>query len=193
MKKIIAILAIGLIFAVPTKSHATPTTNIDVVMTIQSLDITIFGSTFVVVGAALGDSRVSPRITVRNNGSTNEDYLIRVTSASGGWTLVTSTPGANEYRLSALFHQFDALPSTGTYEFQANDVLSGSYQTASNSVFFNEGETHTTANIKGFNVPVFNGDFSNERNVFFRFDAPSSNTTDTAATSHISLSAALTP
>ena len=67
-------------------------------------------------------------------------------------------------------------------EFQANDILTISDQTSSDTLFFNDTESHAIDAVKGSNVAP-----NEERNLYIRFDAPQGGSG--SATSQISVNA----
>jgi hypothetical protein len=196
LKKLIGVIAAVAIAGYIAKVALTANTaNVDVVMTIESISITNILPLQITVGAPPGGKRVTTRQNdFVNNGSVNEDFSIKVGSTTPStWSLVSTTPGTDQYRLSALWHEYNTLATNGTTEFQANDILTSSNQLSSDTVFFNDSETHATTNVKGYNVPVFGNNSANERSLFFMFEAPSSTTTANTATATVNVTAAATP
>ena len=160
---------------------------VDVVMSIVTLQIQIDPCCQNLnVSVNLTDNFVRDRVIVKNTGNVNQDYALKVTSTTGsGWTLVTGSPGTNEYRLSALWHEWSPIPATT--EFQSNDVLTSSDQTSSDSVFFNEvSETHSVFGTKGYLVPP-----DNERNLFIWIQGPSGGSG--SLTAHLGLTVLASP
>ncbi|OGR97750.1 MAG: hypothetical protein A2902_03735 [Elusimicrobia bacterium RIFCSPLOWO2_01_FULL_64_13] len=199
MKKIsIAAAAIAIASYAAWKVHSATSAKVDVVMTIATVDVSIKGSTSALVNAALGGSRstkLDSRVIVLSSGSFNQDYSLAVQDGPNpNWTVYTTTStGAvpeDQYRLFAVWHEFNAMFSTATAEYQGNDLLTGSNQTSSALVFFNnDQEPHASVGaVGGFNVPA--GD---ERNLFFRFDAPASITGPGTSTAQVTVTAAVTP
>lgn len=122
MKKRIVVLASFLMLAV--QARASDNTTLSVVLSLQSVSIVSNVDT-INVAAALTKSRVSDRVVLTNNGSVAEDFSLKVTSTTGGWTLTGGLPGTDQYRLFALWHHFSTLTSTMTNEFQTDDILTG--------------------------------------------------------------------
>jgi hypothetical protein len=62
---------------------------------------------------AVGESEKAPvpdKVTIKNTGNVNEDFMIKgASSLPDGWTLTSNTPGTDTYR-----HKFSA-QSTGTF------------------------------------------------------------------------------
>lgn len=183
MKKL---LVASLMF-LSVKAGAVDNTTLSVILSLQSVSVTSNVDT-VNIAAALTKSRVSDRAVFTNNGSVAEDFSIRLTSTTGSWTATSGTPGTDQYRLFALWHHFSTLTSTMTNEFQTDDILTASPQQSSDVTFFNDSETHETNNVKGYNVAT--GD---QRNVFFRFDAPSSTATANSSAASVNVSATAIP
>ena len=176
------LLASFMIFVSTAGSHVSPVfagpdSGVDVVMVVQAVNFEFLGGTNFNVDVAVAQNEVRPRIIIKNTGSASQDYALRVSNSTGAsWTLVTGTPGADQYRLSAVWHQWDVTPATS--EFQSNDVLTLSDQKSSASEFFNDSETHgNNSDNVGYNVPV-NG----ERNLFVWVQGPSSGSGSLTAT-----------
>ena len=157
---------------------------VDVVMTIQALTVQRVSDGSASIMAAPGTSKVMDRIVFKNDGNGAVNYAVKVASTTGSWTLVSSVPGASEYRLSAIWHQWDSKPSTS--EFQANDILTASDQTSSDTILFNDNESHATTGVKGYNVPT-----NEERNLYLKFDSPASGTG--SSTAHVNVTAIAIP
>lgn len=153
---------------------------VDIVMTIQSLTIQRLSENSLAVMAAPGVSQVTDRTIFKNDGNGSVNYAIKVARTVGTWTLVSGVPQANQYRVYALWHQWDQKPAVN--EFQANDILTASDQTSSDALFFNDAESHAIDSVKGSNVAP-----NEERNLYIRFDAPQGGSG--SATSQISVTA----
>jgi hypothetical protein len=117
-----------------------------------------------------------PRSTIKNNGSGTISYTALATIA-GGWTLAAA-PGANIATLQGIFTKAVTLaddPANGLTlaagNFQANDILTGTAQTATANILGDDNDT-TTPVIKGNNVDPTNS----TRNLRYRFQAPTSAT-----------------
>lgn len=156
----------------------------DVVMTVQNLTVQRVSDQSAPIMAPPGTSRITERVVFKNDGNGAVSYAIKVTSTTGNWTLVAGVPGANEYRLSAIWHQWDSKPAVT--EFNANDILSANDQTSSDTAFFNDNETHETNSVKGANVPA-----NEERNLYLKFDSPASGSG--SAKAHIGITAIAIP
>jgi hypothetical protein len=105
-------------------------------------------------------------ITVTNNGNVAERYSLQL-SAPAGWTAVTDTaPGAEEFRFCGNFQTATAQSSHFVIGVSSSDAIGTAMRVSSNADFGkdNEGEA-----AKGYNVPV-----SEERYLWFRFEAPTS-------------------
>ena len=167
-------------------SFSADNASVDVVMTIQSVSIVSLSASSVAIAAPFGGSRVTERVVFKNDGNGNENFSVKITSTTGNWTLTQNSPGANEYRLSAIWHYYDIKPLAN--EFQANDILfpEGTYKDSSDTVLFNDTDPHSTETVKGFNVSV-----DGQRNLFFKFDSPTSGSGNARA--HVNVSATTVP
>ncbi len=196
MKKIvekIVILKLGLVSAMLFSGvvFGAESVTVDVVMTVQKLSVARLDSGSKSLTVIQGQSAITERMVYKNDGDVNEDFAIKAVKKSGDWNLVSTQPGTDEYRLSALFHHWNLKPTAD--EFKSDDILTASDNISTDSAFFNDLETHTkdaenkneqlVADQKGKAVPV-NG----ERSLYVKFDAPSS-ITSKSGTTQISLTA----
>lgn len=158
--------------------------SVDVVMTLQNVSVARLSDAALNIRVAPAASKVTDRAIYKNDGSDAEHFTIKIARTTGNWRPVSTVPGANEYRLFGIWHQWDAAPAVT--EFQDNDILTTTYETSTNTKFFNDTETHSTDGVKGNNVEP-NG----ERNLFIRLDAPASG--NGSATAEVNVSAVVVP
>lgn len=200
MKKL-SIIVIGLAVAVSaaTKLYSAESAKVDVVMTITAVSVAILSSSFVVVTSSLTGSRSTVeanRIEIQNDGDLSEDYFLSIADGeeNDNWNVkvdtMQATPGANEYRLYAIWHEFNKMVSTNTaQDYQGNDLLTGVNQGSTGLVFFDDDDDHAGPDaVGGFGVPK-----AAARNLFFRFDAPTSQNTELTSTAQVTVTASLSP
>src|SRR3990170_6374561 len=107
------ICLIVLTFWVSVTQAANPAT-INVTVTIQNLSVSATGPIAfgtVTAGSATVNSTAS---TVTNDGNVTETYSLNLANPAG-WTAVQTTPGAEEYALSAQFNS--TAPAGGTFTY----------------------------------------------------------------------------
>ncbi|KKR68756.1 MAG: hypothetical protein A3I11_07585 [Elusimicrobia bacterium RIFCSPLOWO2_02_FULL_39_32] len=158
--------------------------SVQVVMTLQNVSVARLSDGALNIKVSPGTSKVTDRSIYKNDGNVAVHFAIKIAGTNGNWTPVITVPGANQYRLSALWHQWDATPAVA--EFQDNDFLTTDYQTSTDTKYFNDSETHLTDGVKGNNVQP-----DEERNLFIRLDAPASGTG--SATAEVNVSAVAVP
>ncbi|MBI2119701.1 MAG: hypothetical protein HYT97_08755 [Elusimicrobia bacterium] len=158
--------------------------SVEVIMTLQNVSVARLSDAALNIRVAPGASKVTDRAIYKNDGSDAEHFTIKIAGTTGNWTPVITLPGANQYRLSAIWHQWDVTPAVT--EFQDNDILTTSYDTSTNTKFFNDTETHLTDGVKGNNVQP-----NEERNLFIKLDAPASGTG--SARAEVNVSAVVVP
>lgn len=188
MKKAIAMmLGIALVAAVAKKILAVDNQDVTVVMSIQSIDLTVDGASLLPVAAKAGQYKIIPgHVVVANTGNVNEDFSLRITSVTGivgsTWNVVeVSTPGTNEVQLHAIFAMYKANPTISTNSFSGADdyLATGTYRTSSANNFwcqtcssfdvgFSTAQDDTAGG--GYNVGI-NGFFNNQRVLYLRFGA----------------------
>ncbi|MBI2118259.1 MAG: hypothetical protein HYT97_01370 [Elusimicrobia bacterium] len=179
-KLVIGVLGIAIAMSLQGIAFCGQSALVDIVMTIQNLSIQRLSENSIAVMAAPGVAQVTDRTIFKNDGNGAVNYAIKVANTVGTWSLVSTVPQANQYRLYALWHQWDQKPAVN--EFQANDILTVSDQTSSDTLFFNDTESHAIDSVKGSNVAP-----NEERNLYIRFDAPQGGSG--SATSQISVNA----
>lgn len=125
--------------------------TVDVVMTIQTLDVTLLNGTtaFTITTLPNGVKRVPPEpVNVRNTGNFLQDYQVKTATASGNWTTqeTTGALSVNQYRLRGVWAVFGAtLAATVPGSWGDNDIITTSNQTSSATKFF--AETESSANV----------------------------------------------
>ena len=187
-----AALGIGLLAAGQAQSAENVT--IEVLLTIQSVNIEVVGSTSIAVSAPAASSRISARGVIKNvvgSGSGNVDYSVKIASQTGSWTLYTNADAVpqDNYRLRAIWAIWTATMTTA--DFNDNDILTLSDQASSSTVFFSD--SGTAANV---GTPAVDGGTNvapgSERSIFFRFDSGASGTTGSHS-AYVQVSASATP
>ena len=169
--------------------------TIDIVMSIQSLDVTAV-KVYDAVSAVAGASKVlTGRAVFTNAGNGPQDFSVRIASTSGTWTPYTgaSSVPQSQYRLRAIWAVYNATVAASS--FDDDDILSGSNQLSSATKFFSgtgsASDVGTAASNGGYSVPI-SGVGDPQRHLFFRFDAGASGTTGTA-TAFVNVTATATP
>jgi hypothetical protein len=193
-------MGIALTAVVAKKAFTTDNVSVDVVMSIQSVAIEMDKVILPVASNPLTKKLISGRCVVKNTGNVNEDFSLTIASrtavGSSTWSVVTTTPGANEFQLRAIFAEYKAVPTLTIPMFEeTNDSLStGSYVAASGSNYWCEtcpsGDVGFSSNSAGNNVGV-SGLADNQRHLYFRF-YPGTQTTGTT-TAWVSVLATATP
>lgn len=174
MKKFATKLAVALAFvAVASSAKAALSQSVNIVLTMANLSVARIGGTgdIAISGGPNGDV-VSERIIIQNDGASVERFLVRLANAGTNWALITGTHaanptmGVNQYRLSALWHQWDVTPATS--EFADNDILTPGDGFSGLTTFFNDAETHgINADNQAGSVNVLA-----ERSLFIRGELP---------------------
>ena len=136
MKKVMAMMiGIALVAVVAKKTLAVDNQDVVVVMSIQSVGITVDGANLLPVSASPQHYRVaSGGVVVSNTGNINEDFSLRITSvapvspSTTTWNVVeNSTPSVREMQLHAIFAMYKAVPTISTTSFnESDDYLSTS-------------------------------------------------------------------
>ena len=178
---------------------------LDVVMTVQNVSIYSVSTGPYVVVSTLTSSKIVGPMIYRNDGNGPETFSIKIASNSGSWAPITtaystpnSMPGANQFRLGAIFHNSAFLPTIS--EFNDNDIVTSNLLDSSETIFFNDNDplahlqdTSTPPNnikdqyLKGNNIPGLdpNNIFQSQRNLYIRYDAPSSGSGSVRATLNV--------
>jgi len=178
MKKAILLLLKGticflaVVFWTSAIRAANPAT-INVTVTIQNLSVSATGPIAfgTVVASSLTVSSDSSRVV--NDGNVTETFWLMLTNP-GGWTAVQAAPVAEQYCLSAQFNSNKPTAVSFTY---ANHALSTT-STASSASKFAGDQT-------GLSVSATGG-----RNLWLKFEAPSSTTVTTQQTIVVTVTAA---
>ncbi len=193
MKKILIILAICTLSTGRNTLWAGDKT-LDVVMSVQILDIELnpASTDYRNIQLTVRELKII-RSTIKNIGTGNQDYSLRIASTTGVWRPVSRIPLIDEYALTAIWHEWNTLFATDTIrsvlEMQPNDFVTPSFQTSSDKVFFNDFETHAKSGVQGTNVPVFE-----DRNLFILVVGPSASTSGGEnATAHMEIQVSATP
>lgn len=165
-----AVALILLIFCTSAVYAANPAT-IDVTVTIQNLSISTTGP--IAYGTVTTSSTTvsASASTVTNDGNVTETYDVKLTDPAG-WTAVSGAPGSETYRLSA---QFNVAQPTAV-SFGADHDLTTTDQTSSATIF--------AGDQTGLSVAA-----SATRNLWFKFEAPTSTTVTTQQTITVTLTA----
>ena len=177
-----AFLAICLVFVASGVYAYTETQDITVLVIIQKLSVAVSPSQYdfgAVVEGSL-DNVATSSITVTNDGNYTEKFKMSFPSGepNGTWDSVTaSVPGAEEYRLSAIFK--DAAPVTGDY-LASDSFCDGYERTATTADLARDADNDS---MKGFNVSA-----TSTRGLWFKFEAPST----TAITTQQSIATRIT-
>lgn len=149
-------MAFGLT-GLPSTSWATNPATITVTVTIQNLSVSTGGPIAFGTVTAGSQSVSGAGSTVTNDGNVTETFSLSLTNP-GGWTAVAAAPASEQYALLAQFNS--GAPTSASFTY-ANHALSTTSVGASGTVF--AGDTN------GLSVAA-----SAARNLWFRFDAPSS-------------------
>jgi len=170
------LLILGLV-GLASQAYAGDTADITITVKIQKLSVAVNPTSYDFGTMTAGSSEIaSSYIAVTNDGNVTEKFKLGIPSGEqGSWTPVTTTPGSEEYRLSAIFK--DAQPST----YGAEDSFTvGVERTASTDDL---AETGGVEGEKGYNVAQ-----DAARKLWFKFEAPS----DTVITTQQSITARVT-
>ena len=203
MKKILAIAGFLTLPWAAASLQAVDNATVDIVMSIQSIDVTglkVFDAvaTDVAASKVVRAGSVPGRAVYTNTSNVSEDFSVRIASTSGSWTPFTGTTAVpqDQYRLRAVWAGFFASTmGLVTSDFNDNDILTGSNQLSSSTVFFSESsavsKVGTPAANGGAGIPV-TGVGDNARHLFFRFDSGASGTSGTS-TAWVNVTATATP
>ncbi len=168
--------------------------SLDMVMSVQVLDTQLnpASTDYRNIQLSVGENAII-RSTIKSIGTLNQDYALRIASTTGTWTPVVFVPSTDEYRLTAVWHEWNTMFTTDTVhssaEMQSNDILTAGSALSSNTVFFNDSEIHATSDVKGFNVPP-----QEDRNLFIWVQGPTDSTSGGAnSTAHIAITVTATP
>jgi hypothetical protein len=174
-------LVICLVFVASGVYAYTQTQNITVKVIIQKLSVSVSPSEYDFGGMTENSSEVATSsITVTNDGNYTEKFKMDFPSGepNGTWNSVTaSAPGAEEYRLSAIFK--DVAPVTDDY-LASDSFCDGCARTATTTDLARDGDADS---VKGLNVSA-----TQTRGLWFKFEAPST----TAITTQQSITTSIT-
>ena len=150
----------------------------------QDSTLSIFiGSSSYDFGAVIKGSTTTATgsITVTNNGTVNERYSVHLT-APIGWTCVTDTaPGAEEFRMCGNFQTATAQSSHFDIGGSFSDAIGTIQRLCSTGDF---GKDDEGEGVKGYNVPP-----TQDRYLWFRFEAPTSTSLTTQQTITVTITA----
>ncbi len=124
-------------------------------------------------------------ITVTNDGNVAERYSLNLTAPTG-WTAVTDTaPGVEQFRMCGNFQTATVQASHFVIAVSSSDAIGIAQRVCSNADFAkdNEGEA-----VKGYSVTA-----TQERYLWFRFEAPTSTTLMTQQTITVTITAEQQP
>jgi len=174
MARLTHVCAVALIVALAVfaaEANAASTADITVTVTIQNLSVSLSSNTWAlgtVVAGSTTQMTEADDITVTNDGNVDEDFTLKLTDPSA-WT-AGATAGADVYVMSGLFCASADAP--GGSDFQADDVLTTTTQTATSAVFGYVGGSDD-----GVAVPA-----GNSVDLWLEFQAPTSTTNFTQQT-----------
>ena len=173
-RKLVVPAALAAVAAVTGPVWAANPATISVTVTIQNLSVSATGP--IAFGTVVAGSQTvsGAASTVTNDGNVTETYSLNLTNPAT-WTAVGAAPSAaEEYALLALFN--NAAP-VGTDFGYANHALS-TVSTASSGTKF-------AGTQSGLSVPV-----TQTRNLWFRFNAPTSTAVTTQQAITVTVTAA---
>ena len=171
--KLVALVSFAAMMGTSSAAWAANPATISVTVTVQALSVsatgpiafgTVVASTSTVSGSAS---------TVTNDGNVTETFSLSLTNP-GTWTAVQAAPSvAEEYALLAEFN--NAAPTSGSFSY-ANHALSTTSVASSATKF--------AGNQNGLSLPA-----TTTRDLWFRFDAPTSTAVTTQQTITVTLTA----
>lgn len=164
--------AIGLVMIVllSSASQAATTADINVTVTISNVSVTATG-TYAFGTVVTSSSTISgTAITVTNNGNVAETFSLKLTNPAS-WTAVSTVPGAEEYRLSAMFNT-DGLGTWGAAHYLTTSSVASSV-------------TQFAGDERGDAVAA-----AATRSLWLKFQAPSSTAVTTQQTIVVTVTAA---
>ena len=166
------LLTVAILTGASTAFAANPAT-ITVTVTIQNLSVSATGP--IAFGTVLAGSITvsTASSTVTNDGNVTETYSLDVTDPAG-WTSVQAATGADQYALHAQFNSIAPTAISFTYADHAMSTTS----TACSATKFAGNQT-------GLSVAT-----SGVRDMWFKFEAPSSSTVFTEQSITVTVTAA---
>ena len=163
-------VVLGVLAAAPAFA-ANPAT-ISVTVTIQNLSVSASGP--IAFGTVIGGSQTvaGSASTITNDGNVVETMSLSLTNP-GSWTAVQAAPGAEEYALLAQFN--GAAPTAASFVYADHALTTTSV--ASSATKFAGGQT-------GLSMAA-----AATRNLWFRFNAPTSTAVTTQQTISVTVTA----
>jgi len=176
------VAALAFVVAAATGAKAAVSQTINIVLNMSNLSVLavfpVDGGTFTTIAGSSNAVVTTDRMIFQNDGVSVERFLVRLGGNPGPWNLIVGdatavpTMGVNEYRMAALWHQFDVIPTAGEYQdtgaADSLDILTPGDQFSSLTKFFNDAETH---GINGDNqagsVPA-----GQQRSLYLRAELP---------------------
>jgi len=172
--KLVAMFSFVMLLGTRGAAWAANPATISVTVTIQSLSVSATGA--IAFGTVTSSSSTvsSTSSTVTNDGNVTETFSLSLTNP-GTWTAVQAAPSvAEQYALLAEFNS--AAPAGGSFTY-ANHALSTSSVAASGTKF--------AGDQTGLSLAA-----TSTRNLWFRFDAPTSTAVTTQQTITVTVTAA---
>jgi hypothetical protein len=159
-------------------ASAAGTADIDVTVTIQNLSISLSSNTWgigTIVAGSTTQMTEADDITVTNDGNVDEDFTLKLTDPAA-WTSGAS-PGADAFTMSGLF--CGAADAPGGTDFNAEDVMTTSAQTATANVFGYAGGSSDGVSVAA----------SSAVDLWLEFQAPTSSSSFTQQTITVTVGA----
>jgi len=166
---VIAVVLIGSVVPVIASNPAT----ITVTVTIQNVSVSASGPIAFGTVASGSATVAAGAATLTNDGNVAETYSLNLTNPAG-WTAVQAAPGAEEYVLSAKFNV--AAPTSGSFTY-ADHALTTTPVTCTGTRF--------AGDQTGVSVAA-----SATRNLWLKFEAPSSTSVTTQQSITVTVTAA---
>jgi len=171
--KSIALISLALILGTGGSAWAANPATISVTVTIQSLSVSATGAIAFGTVATSTSTVSGTSSTVLNDGNVTETFSLSLTNPAT-WTAVQAAPAvAEEYALLAQFNS--SAPTSGSFTY-ANHALSTTSVASSGTKF--------AGNQNGLSLPA-----TTVRNLWFRFDAPTSTAVTTQQTITVTVTA----
>lgn len=171
--KLVALLSFTAMMGTVGAAQAANPATISVTVTIQALSVSATGPIAYGTVTASSSTVSGSSSTVTNDGNVTETFSLSLTNP-GTWTAVQAAPAAPEqYALLAEFNT--VAPTSASFTF-ASHALS-TVSTASSATQFAGNQT-------GLSLPA-----TTTRNLWFRFDAPTSTAVTTQQTITVTLTA----
>ncbi len=181
ISKLLSIIGIVFLLSIAGGTvYAALSEDIYCTVLIQDLSVSLSSSSYPFGALSAGGTSApgAQAITVTNDGNVTETYDISLaytlTGSGTPWTSVTAAPGADEFRMSAIFST--TANAAGSYD-GAVDALTTSDQTSTATKFAIDAEA---VGLKGYSVAT-----TATRDLNFCFEAPTS--TDVTAQQYITV------